>query len=191
LETNVVLGTPSRAAAPFGPPTTPPVSQRACRMCELSASSIVTGADAFGGPRDFPGYCHGPPDVGAREPALKGCACCATTPGGCCCGPEYPSHERDCRDRPIPMSYPGLPTIDWDEDLLIDRITSGGCERSKSTKVLARPTVTKVFQRQPRRKSVWACCKDGFSQNRFTRNSGAGAFEIAGPKSIHSYSTSA
>lgn len=47
LEINVVRRTLRRAAAPFGPPTTPPVCRRVCRMCELSASFSVTGAHAF------------------------------------------------------------------------------------------------------------------------------------------------
>src|SRR2546422_7946528 len=38
---------------------------------------------------------------------------------------------------------------------LSDRMVSGICEQSKSTKALARPTVTNVFQRQPRRKRAW------------------------------------
>ena len=37
---------PRRAAAPFGPPTTQPVSRRAPRMCSRSASASVTAAAA-------------------------------------------------------------------------------------------------------------------------------------------------
>src|ERR1700691_5998737 len=49
---------------------------------------------------------------------------------------------------------------------------SGTCEHNISKNVVARPTVTKVFQRQPWRNSSWACCNEGFSQNRDTSESG-------------------
>src|SRR5580704_8285079 len=63
---------------------------------------------------------------------------------------------------------------------------SGTCEHNISQNVVARPTVTKVFQRQPRRNSASACCNEGFSQNRDTRENGAPvAFETSTPGSIH------
>src|ERR1041385_9515955 len=61
-----------------------------------------------------------------------------------------------------------------------DRVStaSGTCEHNISKNVAARPTVTKVFQRQPRRNKACACCNEGFSQNRDTRESApTGAFE--------------
>src|SRR5260370_1172252 len=68
--------------------------------------------------------------------------------------------------------------------LLIARTTFGTSAQSTLRKVLARPAVTNVFQRQPRRRSSWAWSMDGFSQTRFTRNSGTGVSEIAEPTSV-------
>jgi hypothetical protein len=59
---------------------------------------------------------------------------------------------------------------------------SGTCEHIISRNVVAPPTVTKVFQRQPWRNSSWACCNGGFSQNRDTSESGPTvAFETTTP----------
>ena len=41
---NIERFIPRRAAAPFGPPTTQPVSRRAPRMCSRSASASVTAS---------------------------------------------------------------------------------------------------------------------------------------------------
>ena len=74
---------------------------------------------------------------------------------------------------------------------LMARTTFGIPVQSTSRKVLARPAVTNIFQKHPRRRSSWAWSMDGFSQNRFTRNSGPGVSDIAEPTSIHPYSISA
>jgi hypothetical protein len=62
---NIERFIPSRAAAPFGPPTTQPVSRSAPRMCSRSASASVTaaaeGAEASSaaGCKSLRGTCRG------------------------------------------------------------------------------------------------------------------------------------